>query len=144
MLTRIEQIIKNLKDYFDCKVIGSYLFIEDGYLTMEEITDVDVMVSDIPTLKKVIVFLNDNGFEERPDPYTTGVNKYGGFDIGSLMFKSDYCELPIHLLIAKSNPPKVWELSEILSKKWRNRSESDLIQLKLIIERTKTKSCPHE
>lgn len=141
MATRIEQIIKNLKDYFDCKVVGSYLFIKDGYLTMEEINDVDVMVSDVPTLKKVIVFLKDNGFEETNYPHTTGEDRYGNFNFGSLIFKADSCELPIHLLLAKSDPPEVWSLPKILSKKWENRSKSDLTQLKLIVERTKAPRC---
>lgn len=139
MATRIEQIIKNLNVYFDCKVIGSYLFLEEGYLTLEEINDVDIMVSDKPTLKKVVAFLRDNGFKEKGYSHTGSVDRYGDFVIGSLIFESDSGELPVHLLLAKSDPPEVWSLSKILSKKWETRSKSDLTQLKLIVERTETK-----
>ncbi len=139
MATRIEQIIKNLIDYFDCKVVGSYLFIDEGYLMLEEINDVDIMVSDLQVMKRVVSFLKDNGFEEEGYSNTGSVNRYGDFVIGSLIFESDSCELPIHLLLSKTDPPAVWELSKIISKKWESRSESDLIQLKLIVERTKAK-----
>lgn len=139
MATRIEQIIKNLIDYFDCKVVGSYLFIDEGYLMLEEINDVDIMVSDLQVMKKVVSFLKDNGFEETGIFKTNFRDRYGHFSQGSLIFKSDSCELPIHLLLAKSDPPEVWSLPKILSKKWESRSESDLIQLKLIVERTKAK-----
>ena len=137
METRIKQLIRKLNVYFDCKVIGSYLFLEEGYLTLEEINDVDIMVSDKPTLKKVVAFLRDNGFKEKGHSYTGSVDRYGDFVIGSLIFESDSSELPIHLLLAKSNPSEVWSLPKILSKKWENRSKSDITQLKLIIERTK-------
>ena len=139
MVTRIEQIIKNLIDYFDCKVVGSYLFIDEGYLMLEEINDVDIMVSDLQVMKRVVSFLKDNGFEETGIFKTNFRDRYGHFSQGSLIFKSDSCELPIHLLLSKTDPPAVWELSKIISKKWESRSESDLIQLKLIVERTKAK-----
>lgn len=123
--------IDQLKRYFGIKVIGSYLFVEKGYLEESDINDIDIVVESTKDSENLRLYLTDKGYNETQKPI-----KYQGYSgvEGSNLFKKDN-ELPIHILI--SPRLEVVPLKTIIAEKWDRRTKSDLEQLKKIIEKTK-------
>lgn len=120
-------IIQKLKNYFNAQIVGSYIFVENGLLSIDDINDIDVNVKG-DAENNVRRFLEDEGYNETSKPH-----QYRGYEQvpGSLMFSKEGKKL-IHVLL--QNDLKVYSISELIAKKYERNQKSDLEQLQKVIE----------
>jgi hypothetical protein len=121
-----EKVLK----YFNGKEIGSILFVKQGWLTMDDINDIDILI-DGSTLKNVREFLEDEGYKETQKPII--LKGYSDTE-GSLEFKKPESFHPIHICIKSKENQEVYSLKKLFAEKFERGTDSDLMQLKKIIE----------
>ena len=125
-------ILKQLKEYFNVKLIGSYLFVEANLLSINDINDVDIALDE--SLKKnVEIYLKDKGFSMK-----LGMKRheYGNAtkDKMRIIF-SKKNEFNIDIVLQEDfSKFRVYSLSELVASKFKRGTKSDFIQLQKIIK----------
>ena len=124
-------IVKNLINYFNAKVIGSYLFVQDGLLKVDDTNDIDFLVEKSKK-ENVRKFLNDNGYKETQIPYSRTGYEYRE---GSFIFeKENNPTIDITICNRSKEKFEVKELHEVFGLKFKRGTKSDFIQLSKIIK----------
>lgn len=127
MKTNSEKTVEKLQRYFNVKTIGSYLFVQKGLLTTDDISDIDILVQDDEQVKVIRKFLKDERYKETESPSDDG---YGHVSKGSRLFEKEG-ELQIHLIIDK----EVLDLEDVISTKYKRGLKKDLKQIIKICRR---------
>jgi hypothetical protein len=121
------EILKKIINYFDAKVVGSYLLVQVNLLTINDINDIDLCIEP-KLLNNVRNFLLDEGFVETSPPH-----QFRGYEQveGSGLFTKEG-QKSIHIL-TESNV-EVYTIPVLISKKFERSNVSDIEQLKKVIE----------
>jgi hypothetical protein len=123
----MNDIVTRLKGYFNAKVVGSYIFVENNLLSIEDINDIDINVEP-NIVNNVRLFLTNEGYKETQHP----IRARGYEEIeGSLIFEKNE-EKTIHLLPKKDL--QVYSVSELIAKKFDRNEERDISQLIKVLQ----------
>lgn len=126
----IQQIISEVKRYFNAKIIGSYLLVDKELLEIEDINDIDIMVSS-NFEKQLYNYLSDKGFKQT---FTRG--KQIGYEKGSAIFEQkpngDFTnnDFKIDVVIGDE---AVFDVNTLLSEKMKRASKTDYKQILKIV-----------
>lgn len=113
-------LVDQLKSYFGATLIGSYLFLEAGFLTEDDINDIDI-VPRPGRVEDTKRFLEDNGFKTAD---------------GIRYHSQDY-DKPIDVLQTLAGQPRT--VPELMKFKFGRGYIDDLNQLEKVIISKKTK-----
>lgn len=121
--------------YFKCRIIGSFLFVQEGLLSSDTVNDIDINVVD-HQISKVRTFLSDHGYIETKPAYQQ--RGYADFEGSKVFTKQGH--LNIHLL-PTNDLLNVYSLGELIAKKYDRGLIDDLKQLELVITSKLQKLC---
>lgn len=122
----MQKILTRLKSYFKAQIIGSFLLVREGLLDIDDINDIDVMIT-ADMKDPVRAFLIDEGWTETESPKTIKHDYDRDKHIeGSLIFQKE-AEKDIHLCIASSM--NVWDTGKIIEHKFNRAQPSDIQQI---------------
>jgi len=108
-----KELIKNLKDYFDINIAGSYVLYLKGIVS--NFNDIDILV-ERAVWEKVKIFLKNNG-------YTYGKDNLRD-SYGNLIFINDtlICKknnLPSFHMLKTDKHIETWNIDEIINSKFK-------------------------
>ena len=122
-------IAKEICFYFDAKIIGSMLFVQEKLLDYEHINDIDIGI-DKDYIEKAQHMLTSQGYVETKVPYKQ--KTYEDFP-GFKVFEKDNCKA-VHLMLwnDKTNK-KVHTIPELIKAKLERGYGRDINQVYLVI-----------
>jgi hypothetical protein len=125
-MERVKQILKELNEYFNVQIAGSYQLAESGLLPMNFVNDIDLLVNTIK-VDAVLKYFNNNGY--------TVLSRYKSYELEkviseySLKKKNNYS---FHLLVV--NDTKQASIHEILCYKLKRLNQRDITHLRLVLK----------
>lgn len=124
----MEKTSDEIVKYFKGTYIGSYLFVQRGLLTLNDINDFDIAV-ELETLPQIYSYLEDKKYEKKK--LLRNVLNYPT-DRNHIVFSKDGYK-PIHLFI-KGKDFQVKGIYDIIAMKLRRKLTSDYDQVLKVID----------
>lgn len=127
------EIIQNLKKYFNAEIIGSYLLYEIGLLKYNEINDIDVQIPK-ESLKNAYQYLNDIGYKQ-----TEKQGKQIGYEHGKCIFEilpqGDFKQTNFLNIDVVEKTQSQFTIPTLIAEKFKRAKNSDFKQIAIIASR---------
>lgn len=120
-MKKTTDLIPQLKSYFGVVMIGSYLFLEAGFLPEEDINDIDI-VPQPGRIRDAKNFLEDNGF----------------VSVDGTRYSNPEYDKPIDVLSTLVGEPRT--VPEIIKFKFERAYLDDLNQIEKVIQSKRLKN----
>lgn len=126
----MEKKLKELKDFFNAEVIGSYMFVMENLLSIYNISDIDV-VTDKDRLENMKKFLESKGYNCEQKTTTDGYNEVKD----GYICKREGCSKPPFHIMSKGENFKILQFHERIAMKAKRLNKNDREQLKTIFQK---------
>jgi len=115
------KIVKELKDFFSVILGGSYVLYEEGLIDLNDVSDIDVLISSVTLYQGAVKFVQSQGYKCK-----NPVDIYGNVDVSTVATKDG--EIPIHFNFQHGTSKHPWfsEPIDILCYKMQRAHQRDM------------------